>query len=157
MKRYGHKGHVENVVFRFRQWSRKAYAAFASLHVQVSIGFLKKGVVAGLFRKTNCLSSCLVNGTFDGEVTGYQSDGGYRGAFARSLGGIYLLFIGGKWYIFPILEKIQRDSRLYILSPKGLILSQGWNRSWISVRGFFFPCRYPESGSGLFYCSRLWM
>lgn len=37
--------------FRFRQWSRKTYAAFASLHIQVSIGFLKEGVIAGLFRK----------------------------------------------------------------------------------------------------------
>lgn len=150
MKRYGHKWHVGKRVFRFRQWSRKAYAAFASLHVQVSIGFLKEGVVAGLFRKTRCLSSCLVDGTLDGNSTEYRSDGEYRGVFARSLDWIYLLFIGGKWYIFPTLEKVQRDSRFYILSPRGFILSQGRNLSWRSVCGFFLHADTREPVSAFF-------
>lgn len=154
MKRYGHKGHVGNLGFRFRKWSRKAYAAFASLHIQVSIGFLKEGVVAGLFRKTSCLSSCMVDGAFDGKGIGLQPDDGYRESFARSQDWIYLLFIGGKWYISPVLEKIQRDSRLCILSPGGLILSQGRNRSWMSV-WILSTCRYLESGFGLFYYSML--
>lgn len=41
-----------NGFVRFRKWSRKAYASFLSLHLQVSIGCLSKGVCESLFRKS---------------------------------------------------------------------------------------------------------
>lgn len=62
--------------FRFRRWSRKSYSAFASLRLQVSIGFLAKGVVEALCRKDGKIFSVKNEKELLSEIQKRESVGG---------------------------------------------------------------------------------
>jgi hypothetical protein len=48
---------------RFCKWSRKPYAVFLGLKLNVTIGHLAKGIVEALLPKTNTLEIIVPNGT----------------------------------------------------------------------------------------------
>lgn len=52
-----HKKQANKKTIRFRRWSRKTYAAFASIGRQVTIGYLRKNVADSSLRKQNSVQT----------------------------------------------------------------------------------------------------
>lgn len=153
------KRQLNKQTIRFRKWSRKAYAAFASLGRCVTIGCLPKSVADSSLSKqkagmtTGCQSSG--RGTKETEnVKGKETDIGVPLGSENGLGRVPgILGFGGVQIVCCPANAGHAEKKYNDITRKKYILNKSITRMTRTMQGLFSDLYYPRHSRYIFSTS----